>query len=126
VRSRAVASGFGHFIFVPVTIGLAWLTAIMQTAWHRTQNLAWLRLTRFVGKLLLINVAVGVATGLVQEFQFGMNWSSYSRFVGDVSGARSPSRDSPPSFSSRPSLGSGIFGWDKLPGVGFEPTTDGL
>ena len=64
-----------------------WLTAVMQTAWRRTGNDAWLRLTRFFGKILLINVAVGVVTGLVQEFQFGMNWSAYSRYVGDVFGA---------------------------------------
>ena len=59
----------------------------MQTMWHRTRNEAWLRLTRFFGTLLLINFAIGVATGLVQEFQFGMNWSIYSTFVGDVFGA---------------------------------------
>ena len=76
-----------HFFFVPITIGLFWLTAFMQTAWRRTRNEAWLRLTRFMGKLLLINVAIGVATGLVQEFEFGMNWSTYARFVGDVFGA---------------------------------------
>jgi cytochrome bd-type quinol oxidase subunit 1 len=103
-----------HFIFVPVTIGLAWLTAIMQTAWHRTQNLAWLRLTRFVGKLLLINVAVGVATGLVQEFQFGMNWSSYSRFVGDVFGAPLAIEGLAAFFLESTFLGIWIFGWDKL------------
>src|SRR5690606_18762878 len=76
-----------HFIFVPLTIGLAPLVAIMQTAWVRTGNERWLRLTKFFGKLLLINFALGVVTGIVQEFQFGMNWSEYSRFVGDVFGA---------------------------------------
>ena len=76
-----------HFIFVPLTIGLAPLVAIMQTIWVRTGDEKWLKLTKFFGKLLLINFAIGVATGIVQEFQFGMNWSEYSRFVGDVFGA---------------------------------------
>src|SRR5436309_13201325 len=71
-----------HFLFVPVTIGLAFLVAIPQTVWHRTDNPDYKRMTRFFGTLLLINVAVGVVTGLVQEFELGMNWSIYSRFVG--------------------------------------------
>ena len=76
-----------HFVLVPLTIGLSLLVAIMQTAWHRTGKEYWLQATRFFGKLLLINFALGVATGIVQEFQFGMNWSEYSRFVGDIFGA---------------------------------------
>ena len=76
-----------HFIFVPLTIGLAPILAAMQTAWMVTGNTAWYRLTKFFGKLFLINFAIGVATGIVQEFQFGMNWSEYSRFVGDIFGA---------------------------------------
>ena len=76
-----------HFFFVPVTIGLAFLVAILQTVWYRTDNPDYKRMTRFFGTLLLINVAIGVVTGLVQEFQFGMNWSTYSRFVGGVFGA---------------------------------------
>ena len=68
-----------HFFFVPVTIGLAFLTALLQTAWYRSKREEYLRLTRFFGVLLVINVAIGVVTGLVQEFQFGMNWSAYSR-----------------------------------------------
>src|SRR5580693_4689763 len=71
-----------HFFFVPVTIGLAFLTALLQTAWFRTKRDEYLRLTRFFGVLLVINVAIGVVTGLVQEFQFGMNWGAYSRLVG--------------------------------------------
>ncbi|MDY5505684.1 MAG: cytochrome ubiquinol oxidase subunit I, partial [Schaalia hyovaginalis] len=69
-----------HFILVPLTIGLSLLVAIMQTAWHKTGQEHWLQATRFFGKLLLINFALGIATGIVQEFQFGMNWSEYSRF----------------------------------------------
>ena len=76
-----------HFFFVPITIGLSLLVAIMQTQWMRTRNPQWLRLTKFFGKLFTINFALGLVTGIVQEFQFGMNWSNYSRFVGDIFGA---------------------------------------
>src|SRR5215470_9789133 len=76
-----------HFLFVPLTIGLVFLVAIMQTLYFTTRNESYLRMTKFWGKLFLINFAIGVATGIVQEFQFGMNWSSYSRFVGDIFGA---------------------------------------
>ncbi len=76
-----------HFFFVPVTIGLAFLTALLQTAWHRSRRDEYLRLTRFFGTLLVINVAIGVVTGIVQEFQFGMNWGAYSRLVGNIFGA---------------------------------------
>lgn len=75
-----------HFIFVPLTIGMAPLVAIMQTMWALTSKPHWYRATRFFGNVLLINFAMGVATGIVQEFQFGMNWSEYSRMVGDVFG----------------------------------------
>ena len=86
-RLQFASTSIYHFLFVPLTIGLAFLTALLQTRWHRTDAPEYLRLTRFFGTLLVINVAVGVVTGLVQEFQFGMNWSGYSRFVGDVFGA---------------------------------------
>ena len=76
-----------HFLFVPLTISLAFIVAGFQTAWLRGGNEKYLRLTRFFGELFLINFAMGVATGIVQEFQFGMNWSDYSRFVGDIFGA---------------------------------------
>src|SRR2546425_10719600 len=75
-----------HFLFVPLTIGLSFLVAIFQTAAHRTGNEVYRRMTSFFGKLFLINFALGVVTGIVQEFQFGMNWSQYSRYVGDVFG----------------------------------------
>lgn len=104
-----------HFIFVPLTIGLAPLVAIMQTIWVRTGNEAWLRLTKFFGKLMLINFAIGVATGIVQEFQFGMNWSEYSRFVGDVFGAPLAMEALAAFFVESTFLGLWIFGWDKLP-----------
>ena len=86
-RVQFAMTSIYHFLFVPLTLGLAPLVAIMQTAWYRTGVDAWLRLTKFFGTLLLINFAIGVATGLVQEFQFGMNWSVYSEFVGGVFGA---------------------------------------
>ena len=76
-----------HFIFVPLTLGLAPLLAVMQTKWYRTRDDRWLRLTHFFGTLFLINFAIGAATGLVQEFQFGMNWSAFSSYVGDVFGS---------------------------------------
>jgi cytochrome d ubiquinol oxidase subunit I len=86
-RLQFATTSIYHFLFVPLTIGLGFLTALLQTAWHRSGRPEYLRLTRFFGTLLVINIAVGVVTGLVQEFQFGMNWSAYSRFVGDVFGA---------------------------------------
>ena len=73
-----------HFLFVPITIAMSMLVAVIQTIWVRTGKERYLRLTKFFGKLFLINFALGVVTGIVQEFQFGMNWSEYSRFVGDV------------------------------------------
>jgi cytochrome d ubiquinol oxidase subunit I len=104
-----------HFIFVPLTIGLAPLVALMQTFWVRTGDEKWLRLTKFFGKLFLINFAIGVATGIVQEFQFGMNWSEYSRFVGDVFGAPLAMEALAAFFVESTFLGLWIFGWDKLP-----------
>ncbi len=103
-----------HFIFVPLTIGLSILVAIMQTAWVRTGKDAWLRLTKFYGKLLLINFALGVATGIVQEFQFGMNWSEYSRYVGDIFGAPLAMEALAAFFLESTFLGLWIFGWDRL------------
>jgi cytochrome d ubiquinol oxidase subunit I len=104
-----------HFIFVPLTIGLAPLIAIMQTMWVVTGNTAWYRLTKFFGKLFLINFAIGVATGIVQEFQFGMNWSEYSRFVGDVFGAPLAMEGLFAFFFESTFIGLWIFGWGRLP-----------
>ena len=103
-----------HFFLVPLTIGLSILVAIMQTAWVRTGKEKWLRLTKFYGKLLLINFALGVATGIVQEFQFGMNWSEYSRYVGDVFGAPLAMEALAAFFLESTFLGLWIFGWDRL------------
>ncbi len=107
-----------HFLFVPITIGLSALVAGYQTAWLRTGNREWLRLSRFLGKLFLINFALGVVTGIVQEFQFGMNWSDYSRFVGDVFGAPLAIEGLLAFFLESTFLGLWIFGRDRLsPGV---------
>jgi cytochrome bd-type quinol oxidase subunit 1 len=104
-----------HFLFVPVTIGLAFLVAILETAWYRTDNPDYKRMTRFFGTLLLINVAIGVVTGLVQEFEFGMNWSVYSRFVGSVFGAPLAMEGLAAFFLESTFLGLWLFGWDRLP-----------
>ena len=104
-----------HFIFVPITIGLGFLVAGLQTAWYRTDNPKYLKATKFFGKLFLINFAMGVVTGIVQEFQFGMNWSSYSRFVGDIFGAPLAMEGLLAFFLESTFLGLWIFGWDRLP-----------
>ncbi|WP_129841420.1 cytochrome ubiquinol oxidase subunit I [Streptomyces sp. RFCAC02] len=104
-----------HFLFVPLTISLAALTAGLETAWVRTKKEKYLRATKFWGKLFLINIAMGVVTGLVQEFQFGMNWSDYSRFVGDVFGAPLAFEALIAFFFESTFIGLWIFGWDKLP-----------
>jgi cytochrome bd ubiquinol oxidase subunit I len=104
-----------HFLFVPITIGLAFLVAGFETAWLRSGDDRWLRLTKFYGKLFLINFAMGVVTGIVQEFQFGMNWSAYSRFVGDIFGAPLAIEALLAFFLESTFLGLWIFGWDRLP-----------
>ena len=104
-----------HFILVPLTIGLAPMIAVMQTVWHVTGNEQWLRATKFFGKLFLINFAMGVVTGIVQEFQFGMNWSSYSRFVGDIFGAPLALEALLAFFLESTFLGLWIFGWGRIP-----------
>ncbi|KIP52069.1 cytochrome ubiquinol oxidase subunit I [Leucobacter komagatae] len=104
-----------HFIFVPLTIGMALLVAILQTAWVRTGKEKYLRLTKLFGKVFLINFAMGVVTGIVQEFQFGMNWSNYSRFVGDIFGAPLAMEGLIAFFFEATFIGLWIFGWNKLP-----------
>jgi cytochrome bd ubiquinol oxidase subunit I len=114
-RLQFATTSIYHFLFVPLTLGLGPLVAIMQTRWHRTGDEAWLRLTRFFGTLLLINIAIGVATGLVQEFEFGMNWSVYSRFVGNVFGAPLAIEGLAAFMLESTFLGLWIFGWNRLP-----------
>jgi cytochrome d ubiquinol oxidase subunit I len=114
-RWQFATTSIYHFLFVPVTIGLAFLVALLQSAWYRNQKPEYKRVTRFFGTLLLINVAVGVVTGLVQEFEFGMNWSAYSRFVGDVFGGPLAMEGLAAFFLESTFLGLWIFGWDRLP-----------
>ena len=104
-----------HFLFVPITIGMGFLVAGFQTAWYRSGDEKYLKLTKYFGKLFLINFAMGVATGIVQEFQFGMNWSDYSRFVGDIFGAPLAIEGLLAFFLESTFLGLWIFGWDRLP-----------
>ncbi len=113
-RLQFATTSIYHFLFVPVTMGLSFLVAVLQTIWHRSGADEWLRLTRFFGTLLLINVAVGVVTGLVQEFEFGMNWSAYSRYVGDVFGGPLAMEGLAAFFLESTFLGLWLFGWDRL------------
>jgi cytochrome d ubiquinol oxidase subunit I len=103
-----------HFFFVPLTLGLSVLVAIMETLYVRTGKEIYKQMTKFWGKLFLINFAMGVVTGIVQEFQFGMNWSEYSRFVGDIFGAPLAIEALLAFFLESTFLGIWIFGWDKL------------
>jgi cytochrome bd ubiquinol oxidase subunit I len=104
-----------HFFFVPLTLGLSVLVAIMQTLWVVTKDETWKRMTKFWGKLFLINFAMGVVTGIVQEFQFGMNWSEYSRFVGDIFGAPLAIEALLAFFLESTFIGMWLFGWNRLP-----------
>ncbi len=103
-----------HFFFVPLTLGLSILVAIMESLYLATGNEVYKRMTKFWGKLFLINFAMGVVTGIVMEFQFGMNWSEYSRFVGDIFGAPLAIEALLAFFLESTFLGLWIFGWDKL------------
>src|SRR5512133_2714658 len=103
-----------HFFFVPLTLGLGWLVAILETLYVVKKNGLYKKLTKFFGKLFLINYAMGVVTGIVMEFQFGMNWSEYSRFVGDVFGAPLAIEGLLAFFLESTLLGVWIFGWEKL------------
>lgn len=103
-----------HFFFVPLTLGLGWIVAILETRYVRSGDPTYKRLTKFWGKLFLINYAMGVVTGIVMEFQFGMNWSEYSRFVGDVFGAPLAIEGLLAFFLESTLLGVWIFGWDRL------------
>ena len=114
-RLQFASTSIFHFLFVPITIGLAFLVAILHSGWYRTGDPERRRLTRFFGTLLLINIAVGVVTGLVQEFQFGMNWSAYSKFVGDVFGAPLALEGLAAFFLESTFLGLWWFGWNVLP-----------
>jgi cytochrome bd ubiquinol oxidase subunit I len=104
-----------HFLFVPITIGPGFFVAGFEAAWLRTKRERWLKLTKFYGRLFLINFALGVVTGIVQEFQFGMNWSAYSRLVGNIFGPPLAIEALLAFFLESTFLGLWIFGWDRLP-----------
>ncbi len=103
-----------HFFFVPLTLGLVWIVALLETIYVTSGNEMYKNMAKFWGKLFLINFAMGVVTGIVQEFQFGMNWSEYSRFVGDIFGAPLAVEALLAFFLESTFLGLWIFGWDKL------------
>ncbi len=103
-----------HFFFVPLTLGLSVLVAFMETRYVMTKNDTYKRMTKFWGKLFLINFAMGVVTGIVQEFQFGMNWSEYARFMGDIFGAPLAIEALLAFFLESTLLGVWIFGWDRI------------
>jgi cytochrome d ubiquinol oxidase subunit I len=113
-RLQFAATTVYHFFFVPLTLGLSLLVAIMETIYVRSGNETYKRMARFWGKLFVINFAMGVVTGIVQEFQFGMNWSEYSRYVGDIFGAPLAIEATLAFFLESTFLGVWIFGWDKL------------
>ncbi|MGA7193447.1 MAG: cytochrome ubiquinol oxidase subunit I [Anaerolineales bacterium] len=104
-----------HFLFVPLTLGLGWFVAFMQTRYYQTKDETYHKMAKFWGKLFLINFAIGVVTGIVQEFQFGMNWSEYSRFVGDIFGAPLAIEALLAFFMESTFLGIWIFGEGKVP-----------
>lgn len=113
-RLQFAATTVYHFFFVPLTLGLSIIVAILETLYVRTGNEDYKRMTKFWGKLFVINFAMGVVTGIVQEFQFGMNWSSYSRVVGDIFGAPLAFEALLAFFLESVFLGVWIFGWDRL------------
>lgn len=113
-RSQFVITTIYHFLFVPLTLGLSVLVALMATIGYRRKDTHFKDMSEFFGKLFLINFAVGVVTGIVQEFQFGMNWSSYSRFVGDIFGAPLAIEALAAFFLESTFLGIWIFGKDKI------------
>ena len=114
-RLQFASTTIYHFFFVPLTLGLSWIVALLHTRYYRTGDEKFKRLAKFWGKLFLINFAMGVVTGIVQEFQFGMNWSEYSRFVGDIFGAPLAIEALMAFFMESTFLGIWIFGWDRAP-----------
>ncbi len=113
-RLQFAASTMFHFLFVPLTLGLSVLVAIMETKYVRTGDEMYLRMTKFWGKLFLINFAVGVVTGITLEFQFGTNWSRYSAYVGDIFGSLLAIEASVAFFLESTFIGVWIFGWKKI------------
>ncbi len=109
----AVTAAF-HFIFVPLTLGLSILVAYMETRYVRSNDEMYLRMTKFWGRLFLINFTLGVVTGITLEFQFGMNWAEYSKYVGDIFGAPLAIEATVAFFLESTFIGLWIFGWNKV------------
>jgi cytochrome d ubiquinol oxidase subunit I len=122
-RLQFALTALYHFLFVPLTIGLAVILAIMETVYVMTGRTVWRDMTKFWGVLFGINFAMGVATGIVMEFQFGMNWSYYSHYVGDIFGAPLAIEGLMAFFLEATFVGLFFFGWDKLSKVGHLVTT---
>jgi len=113
-RLQFALTSMFHFIFVPLTLGLSILVAFMETRYVRTGNEMYLRMTKFWGKLFLINFALGIVTGITLEFQFGMNWSKYSEYVGDIFGAPLAIEATAAFFLESTFIGLWIFGWNRI------------
>ena len=113
-RLQFYATSAFHFLFVPLTLGLSWIVAYMETRYVRTGDETYLAMTKFWGKIFLINFAVGVVTGITLEFQFGTNWSGYSAYVGDIFGSLLAIEATAAFFLESTFIGVWIFGWQKL------------
>jgi len=113
-RLQFYATSAFHFLFVPLTLGLSWIVAYMETKYVRTGDETYLAMTKFWGKIFLINFAVGVVTGITLEFQFGTNWSIYSAYVGDIFGSLLAIEATAAFFLESTFIGIWIFGWQKL------------
>jgi len=122
-RLQFAITAMYHFLFVPLTLGLSFLLAIMESAYVMTGRILWRDMTRFWGKLFGINFAMGVATGIVMEFQFGMNWSYYSHYVGDIFGAPLAIEGLMAFFLESTFIGLFFFGWDRLSKLGHLTVT---
>jgi len=122
-RLQFAATALYHFLFVPLTLGLSFLMAIMESVYVMTGREIWRRMTLFWGTLFGINFAMGVATGIVMEFQFGMNWSYYSHYVGDIFGAPLAIEGLMAFFLEATFIGLFFFGWDRLSKVGHLAVT---
>jgi cytochrome d ubiquinol oxidase subunit I len=122
-RGQFAATALYHFIFVPLTLGLSFLLAVMESAYVMTGREIWRDMTKFWGKLFGINFAMGVATGITMEFQFGMNWAYYSHYVGDIFGAPLAIEGLMAFFLESTFVGLFFFGWDRLSKVGHLAVT---
>jgi len=113
-RLQFAAATFFHFLFVPLTLGLSVLLAIMETTYVRTGNEEYKKMVRFWGRIFLINFAIGVVTGITLEFQFGTNWSRYSQYVGDIFGSLLAIEATVAFFLESTFIAVWAFGWKRL------------